>query len=96
MAEMAGEVIEREYGLKVSEDELGYIAFYFGVFISQNEVNVKRLQRVAVVCGTGRGTAKLVAIQLQRVLNQNTQIDLFSESEITKERLVDYNLVFQL
>ncbi|MDR4949574.1 BglG family transcription antiterminator [Neobacillus cucumis] len=94
MAEMAGEVIEREYGLKVSEDELGYIAFYFGVFISQNEVNVKRLQRVAVVCGTGRGTAKLVAIQLQRVLNQNTQIDLFSESEITKERLVDYNLVF--
>ncbi|MEH7096945.1 BglG family transcription antiterminator [Neobacillus vireti] len=94
MAEMAGEVIEREYSLKVSEDELGYIAFYFGVFIAQNEVNVKRLQRVAVICGTGRGTAKLVAIQLQRVLNQNTRIDLFSESEVTKELLAEYNLVF--
>jgi lichenan operon transcriptional antiterminator len=94
MAYIAGEVINREYGLNVSEDELGYIAFYFGVFIAQNEVKVKRLQRVAVICGTGRGTSKLVAIQLQRVLNQNTQIDLFSESETTKERLADYDLVF--
>ncbi|WP_342043046.1 BglG family transcription antiterminator [Bacillus sp. OTU2372] len=94
MAEMAGKVIEEEYGLKVSEDELGYIAFYFGVFIAQNEVKVKRLRQVAVICGTGRGTAKLVAIQLQRVLNQNTQIDLFSESEITKEQLADYDMVF--
>ena len=94
MAEMAGKVIEREYGLKVSEDELGYIAFYFGVFIAQNDVKVKRLRQVAVICGTGRGTAKLVAIQLQRVLNQNTQIDLFSESEVTKKQLADYDMVF--
>jgi lichenan operon transcriptional antiterminator len=94
MADIAGDVIEREYGLKVSEDELGYIAFYFGVFIAKNEVKVKRLQRVAVICGTGRGTAKLVSIQLQRVLNQNTEIDLFSVAEVTKERLKDYNMVF--
>jgi lichenan operon transcriptional antiterminator len=94
MAGIAGEVITREYGLQVSEDELGYIAFYFGVLIAQNEVKVKRLKRVAVICGTGRGTAKLVAIQLQRVLNQNTQIDLFSESEITKEHLNYYDMVF--
>lgn len=94
MAEIAGRVIEKEYGLTVSEDELGYIAFYFGVFIGQNEVKVRRLKRVAVICGTGRGTAKLVAIQLQRVLNQNTEIDLFSETEISKEILADYDIVF--
>ncbi len=94
MAEIAGIVIEKDYGLIASEDELGYIAFYFGVFIAQNEVKTKRLQQVAVICGTGRGTAKLVAIQLQRVLNQNTQIDLFSEAEATKELLDEYDLVF--
>jgi lichenan operon transcriptional antiterminator len=94
MAEIAGQVIETEYDLKVSEDELGYIAFYFGVFIAQNEVEVNRLKRVAVICGTGRGTAKLVAIQLQRVLNQSTQIDLYSESEITKEHSDDYDMIF--
>ncbi|MDR4950020.1 BglG family transcription antiterminator [Neobacillus cucumis] len=94
MAEIAGNVIEAEYGLHVSEDELGYIAFYFGVFIGQNEVKVKRLRQVAVICGTGRGTAKLVAIQLQRVLNLHTKIDLFSESDVTKERLADYDMIF--
>lgn len=94
LAEIAGQVIEKEYGLTVSEDELGYLAFYFGVFIAQNEVNVKRLRQVAVICGTGRGTAKLIAIQLQRVLNQNTEIDLFSETEVTKEQLENYDIVF--
>ncbi|GAA4719359.1 BglG family transcription antiterminator [Brevibacillus fulvus] len=94
MAEIAGQVIEKEYGLTVYEDELGYIAFYFGVFIAQSEVKVKRLQQVAVICGKGRGSAKLVAIQLQRILNPNTKLDLFSETEVSKERLEHYDIVF--
>jgi lichenan operon transcriptional antiterminator len=94
MAELAGQVIENEYGLKVSEDELGYLAFYFGVFIANYDVKTKSLRQVAVICGTGRGTAKLVAIQLQRILNPNTQIDLFSETEITMDVLSDYDIVF--
>lgn len=94
MAEIAGQVIENRYGIKVPEDELGYLAFYFGVFIGQSEGKVRRFQRAAVVCGTGRGTAKLVAIQLERILNQNTEITLFSDKEATKERLDDYDLVF--
>ncbi len=94
MAEIAGRVIETEYGLHIIEDELGYLAFYFGVFIAKNEVKVKMLRQVAVICGTGRGTAQLVAMQLQRVLNQNTNIALFSETEVTKEQLAGYDIVF--
>ncbi|MCM3693742.1 BglG family transcription antiterminator [Neobacillus niacini] len=94
MAELAGQVIEKRYELKVPEDELGYLAFYFGVFIGQSDIKVKRFQRAAVVCGTGRGTAKLVAIQLERVLNENTEIDLFSERDVTKQMLDQYDLVF--
>ncbi|SFD66514.1 transcriptional antiterminator, BglG family [Bacillus sp. OV194] len=94
MAQIAGQVIESDYDLNVTEDELGYLAFYFGVFIAQSNVKVKRFQKAAVICGTGRGTAKLVAIQLERVLNQNTEIDLYSEKEITEEILEDYDIVF--
>jgi lichenan operon transcriptional antiterminator len=94
MAEIAGQVIENEYELRVSEEELGYIAFYFGVFIDQNDIKIKMLKKVAVICGTGRGTARLIAIQLQRILNQNTNIDLFSETEVTKGLLADYDIVF--
>lgn len=94
MAEIAGQVIENEYDLKVTEDELGYLAFYFGVFVAQSDVKVKRFQKAAVICGTGRGTSKLVAIQLERVLNQNTEIDLYSEQAVTEEILSNYDIVF--
>ncbi|NMD68734.1 BglG family transcription antiterminator [Bacillus sp. DNRA2] len=94
MAEIAGKVVEKEFGLVPSIDELGYLAFYFGVFIAQTELKAKTLRRVAVICGTGRGTAKLVSMQLQRVLSYNTEIDVFSEIEVTKELLDQYDMVF--
>jgi lichenan operon transcriptional antiterminator len=94
MAEIAGKVIEKEYNLIISEDELGYLAFYFGVFIAQTEAKSKTLRHVAVICGTGRGTAKLVAMQLKRVLNPHTTIDLYSELEATKALLEGYDMVF--
>ncbi len=94
MAEIAGQVIEREYGLEVTEDELGYIAFYFGVFIAKGDVKVKRFEQAAVICGTGRGMAKLVSIQLERILNRNTDIHLYSELEVTRELLDSYDIVF--
>ncbi|WP_299092257.1 BglG family transcription antiterminator [uncultured Metabacillus sp.] len=94
MAEMAGQVIESKFDVKVSEDELGYLAFYFGVFITQSDAKVKRFQKVAVVCGTGRGTAKLIAIQLERILNKEATIDLYSDMDVQEEVLNEYDLIF--
>lgn len=94
MAEIAGQVIERNYDIEVTEDELGYLAFYFGVFITQSDVKVKRFERAIVICGTGRGTAKLVAIQLGRVLNADTIIDLYAENDVTDKILDNYDIVF--
>ncbi|GAE93065.1 sorbitol operon transcription regulator [Gracilibacillus boraciitolerans JCM 21714] len=94
MAKIAGEVIENKYDLKVSDDEIGYIAFYFEVFISQGENKVKHLRNAAIICGTGRGTAKLVANQLGRILNQNTELILFSETEVTEDVLNEFDIIF--
>ncbi|KKI92373.1 transcriptional antiterminator BglG [Bacillus sp. SA1-12] len=94
MAEMAGQVIESKFGVNVNEDELGYLAFYFGVFITLSDDKVKRFQKVAVVCGTGRGTAKLIAIQLERILNKEATIDLYSDMDVKEEVLNEYDLVF--
>ncbi|MCE4050084.1 BglG family transcription antiterminator [Bacillus sp. Au-Bac7] len=94
MAKIAGDIINKEYDLDVSDDELGYIAFYFGVFISQSEVKVKSIRKAAVICGTGRGTAKLVSNQLQRILNKETELKLFSETEVTKELLNEFDIIF--
>ncbi|WP_078577712.1 BglG family transcription antiterminator [Salipaludibacillus agaradhaerens] len=94
MAKIAGQVIENEYELEVSEDELGYLAFYFEVFISQSELKMKKIKKAAVVCGTGRGTAKLVTNQLERVLNDNVELDIYSERDVTEAILNAYDIVF--
>lgn len=94
MAQIAGQVIDEEYDFETPEDELGFLAFYFGVFISNTNVKVKQFRKAAIICGTGRGTAKLLAMQLERVLNQNTEIDLYSDQEVNVQLLKSYDLVF--
>ncbi len=94
MSEIVGESIFKEYGMKVSEEELGYIALYFGIFIENNKDNLKKLEQVVVVCGTGRGTAKIVAMQLKKILDPHTKIDIFSENELSKNTLDKYDIVF--
>ena len=78
MAGIACRVIGREYGFSVSEDERGYLASYFGVFLTENDLKRTRPFRAAVVCGTGRVTARLVAAQLKKVLDSAAQLELFA------------------
>lgn len=69
MGGVAAQVIRAEYGVEVTEDERSYLASYFGVFLE--ETAKRRPFRAAVVCGTGRVTARLVAAQLKRVLDSS-------------------------
>ena len=69
MAGVAAGVVRDSCGLEVTEEERGYLASYFGVFLEENELRAARPYRVAVVCGTGRVTARLVAAQLKKVLD---------------------------
>lgn len=94
MAKIAGDVIQSQFNFKVSEHELGYLAFYFEIFISKSESQVINIKRAAIVCGTGRGTAKLLAIQLQKVFNVEISFDLYSETDSTKQILNQYDIVF--
>jgi lichenan operon transcriptional antiterminator len=77
----------------MKQDEVGFIAAYFGVFISEKQTEENKMYKVAVICGTGRVTARLVASQLKGIFDANTIIDLCSDSEVTGEILNKYNLV---
>lgn len=94
MAKVAGDVIYNYYGFEVSEHELGYLSFYFEIFISHSEKEMINIKKAAIVCGTGRGTAKLLSIQLQKVFNTEIIFDLYSEKDITKKKLNQYDIVF--
>lgn len=93
MAGVAARVILEEYGVEVTEDERSYLASYFGVFLEENAKR-RRPFRAAVVCGTGRVTARLVAAQLKRVLDSSVELTLLSAEKVTPKLLTEFGLVF--
>lgn len=94
MASIAAQVVREECGLEVTEDEHSYLASYFSVFLEERGLNGGKPFRAAVVCGTGRVTARLVAAQLRRVLDSASELELLSRDKVTPELLAGFNLVF--
>ncbi len=93
MADTAAQVILEETGLEATEDERGYLASYFGVFLEEYGIEQDKAFRVAVVCGTGRVTARLVAAQLKKVLSSAAELTLFADEKVTQDILSGYDIV---
>lgn len=93
-ARVAAKVIERKYSLKVDEDELGYMALHFTSFIERSKQKIFSINKVAIVCGTGLGTAQLLYIKLRRIIGEGKVINIFSDIQLTKELLDKYDVVF--
>ncbi len=93
MASIAGRIISREYNVEVPEDELGYITAYFGVYMLEYKTSQK-YYKIALVCGTGRGTARLISTQLKRVLDKDAKVDLFADNQVNADILNTYDIVF--
>lgn len=90
---IAGKVIEKEYGLKVPEDERGYLATYFGVFLAESKSKSEKIFKIAVVCGPGRVTARLIEVQLRKILDSTSEITQLSGDNVNTNVLNTYDLV---
>lgn len=93
IAGIAANLVEKECGLEVSEDERGYLASYFGVFLTENDLKRSKKFRVAVVCGTGRVTARLVEVQLKKMLDSSAEMTLFADNNVTKSILNKFDII---
>ncbi|MCD8355840.1 MAG: BglG family transcription antiterminator [Clostridia bacterium] len=93
MAGIAARVVNEEHNLTVTEDERGYLASYFGVFLTEIDLKQEKPFRVAVVCGTGRVTARLVAVQLKKILDSSAQMQLFADEKVNRELLDEFDIV---
>ena len=93
MSGIAAGVIEREQGLKVTEDERGHLASYFGVFLEENNLGQYKPFRIAVICGTGRVTARLISVQLKKITDSQVQISTMSDTAASPEALEAFDIV---
>ncbi|MGP4079152.1 BglG family transcription antiterminator [Pseudalkalibacillus sp. R45] len=66
LAIVASDVIRSKHDLTINEDEIGYIAVHLAAAIERMKNKKKReIKRVAVVCSSGMGTAKLLAASIE-------------------------------
>lgn len=93
LAEITKMLIEERTKKKVSKDELGFLAVYFSVFISENSYKQNKICSIAIICGTGKITARLIAAQLRKIVDIDTKLEMFSDSQVNKEILDEFDLV---
>jgi lichenan operon transcriptional antiterminator len=93
MATIAALLIERELDLTIAEDELGFITSYFQVFLEERKTSSTPAYRVAVVTQVGRVSARLVQLQVAKILAESTQYTLLSLDEAFPETLDTFDLV---
>ena len=91
MAEIGKEVLEERAHIKMTEDEMGFLAAYFGVFLVEQESEKKRC-KIAIVCGSGKIIGRLIENQLKKVF---TDVDpefetFYGEFDETKKDCYDY------
>lgn len=94
MATLAGKVIESNVGLKPGEDEVGYMALYFGSYIEQYRYWQESIKKVALVCGTGLGSAQLLNIKLKKYLGKDALVHCYSDMQLNSELLDEYDVIF--
>lgn len=63
-AMIAAHVIQDHYGSWVGDDELAYLALHFAVAVQRKKDQKPSSKKIAVVCATGRGTARLIEYRL--------------------------------
>lgn len=91
MAEVAKKVIEEQTSLKVVDDELGFLASYFSLFLEEQHYRSQRRFRVGIVCVQGAISGKLIQVRLGKLMADQTEFELLPE--IGAEDRKDFDLI---
>ncbi len=62
------EYLEQRTGLRIPDEEVGYLAMHFGAAVLRKDRKIKKSYRVIVVCTSGFGTSRLLAAQIKKEL----------------------------
>lgn len=81
MAELAKKVIEEQTNFVVVDDELGFLASYFSLFLEEQRYKSQKAFRVGIVCAQGAISGKLIQVRLEKMMSDQTEFELLSEKE---------------
>ena len=93
VAEVAASVIQNEENIEISNEEIALMSVYFGILIDKSNLEKNKIYNIAIICGTGRISARVVESNLKKIIKNETMMDLYSDSNIDSEILDKYDLV---
>lgn len=93
MATITAQIIDRELHLQVVDDEKQLLTGYFQVFIEEHRTLTAPVYRVGVVTRGGGVSARLVQLELAKVMADSTRYTLLSLDEATEDVLDGLDLV---
>lgn len=77
--------LEEYIGVEIDDHEISYVTLHFGAALKNSFNRQKKRPKVIVVCGTGIGTAKMIATQLEQ------RYDLEVVDTVSFRTLINYN-----
>lgn len=93
IAHKAAEKIEKKLEIRISEDEIGYLAVHLGAAIERKKFRKAQQLQVILVCGNGIGTAHLLAMTLKNKLSCLNITKIVSAYELNTEILKGNDIV---
>ena len=93
VAEVAASLIQNEENIEISNEEIALMSVYFGILIDKSNLEKNKIYNIAIICGTGRISARVVESNLKKIIKNETMMDLYSDSNIDSEILDKYDLV---
>jgi transcriptional antiterminator/mannitol/fructose-specific phosphotransferase system IIA component (Ntr-type) len=94
VAEKSVTVLEEKLGIKVSKEEVGYIAMHLGAAMERLKTVHAGKHRALIVCGGGCATAYMLVSRIQAEFPEIEVVDVCSMLELSKERIQSLNLDF--
>ncbi|WNB92609.1 BglG family transcription antiterminator [Bacillus sp. NEB1478] len=94
LAIAASNIIQQKSDVMINEDEIGYIAVHLAAAIERMKNKKKRkVRRVAVVCASGLGTAKLLAASIENKFPGITIVGTYPSYSIKDIKQDDVDLI---
>ncbi len=91
MSLIASSVIEESLNVSMTRSEIGFLTTYFIVYLEEN--GKTPIQNIAIVCETGKASARLVYAQLRNIIDSKTNVDLFNDNEVNEDILNQYDVI---
>ncbi|RDY25319.1 PRD domain-containing protein, partial [Romboutsia weinsteinii] len=96
LAIQLSKILEKEYQIKISQDEIGFIGTHIAVpFEKSKEKSFSQKYKIAIVCSSGGGSAYLIKLRLKEIF-PNAKLRNFSL--LDKEDVVKFSpdLIFSI